>query len=134
MALPGPAKADLVACMLHRPLSGHQSFLTDPIYACSHRGHGKALPGIAKMAVFIALKRPGPPTKQVLINVDQILMVQPGQGSGSAILFGREHLVAFEEDVPTVIRRIQVGPYIRDDGVPTTPKLASSNASVIDPA
>ena len=86
------------------------------------------------MPVFIALKRPGPPTRQVLINVDQILMVQPGQGSGSAILFGREHLVSFEEDVPTVIRRIQTGPYIRDDGVPATPKLASSNAHSIDAA
>ena len=65
------------------------------------------------MAVFIALKRPGPPAKEVLVNLDQILMVQQGQGSGSAILFGREHLVSFEEDVPTVIRRIQTGPYIQ---------------------
>ena len=47
------------------------------------------------------------------MNIDQILMVQPGQGSGSAILFGREHLVTFEEDVPTVLRRIQTGPYIQ---------------------
>jgi hypothetical protein len=69
----------------------------------------------AGMAIFIALKRPGPPAKEVLVNLDQILMVQPGQGSGSAILFGREHLVSFEEDVPTVIRRIQTGPYIRTD-------------------
>ena len=49
------------------------------------------------------------------MNLDNILMVQPGQGSGSAILFGREHLISFEEDVPTVIRRIQTGPYIRTD-------------------
>jgi hypothetical protein len=42
-------------------------------------------------------------------------MVQPGQGSGSAILFGREHLVPFEEDLSTVIRRIQSGPFIRND-------------------
>ena len=49
------------------------------------------------MAIFIALKRPGPPAREVLVNLDQILMVQPGQGSGSAILFGREHLVTFEE-------------------------------------
>ena len=69
----------------------------------------------SEMAVFIALKRPGPPAKEVLVNLDQILMVQQGQGSGSAILFGREHLVSFEEDVPTVIRRIQTGPYIRTD-------------------
>jgi hypothetical protein len=69
----------------------------------------------AGMAIFIALKRPGPPAKEVLVNLDEILMVQPGQGSGSAILFGREHLVSFEEDVPTVIRRIQTGPYIRTD-------------------
>jgi len=67
------------------------------------------------MPVFIALKRPGPPAREVLVNLDQILMVQPGQGSGSAILFGREHLISFEEDVPTVIRRIQAGPYIRTD-------------------
>ena len=67
------------------------------------------------MAVFIALKRPGPPAKEVLVNLDQILMVQQGQGSGSAILFGREHSISFEEDVPTVIRRIQTGPYIRSD-------------------
>ena len=59
------------------------------------------------MPTFIALKRPGPPAREVLVNLDQILMVQPGQGSGSAILFGREHQVSFEEDVPTVIRRIQ---------------------------
>jgi hypothetical protein len=45
-----------------------------------------------KMAIFIALKRPGPPAREFLVNLDQILMVQPGQGSGSAILFGREHL------------------------------------------
>jgi hypothetical protein len=70
--------------------------------------------GVA-MAVFIALKRPGPPAREVLVNLDQIMMVQPGQGSGSAILFGREHLVTFEEDVPTVLRRIQTGPYIRAD-------------------
>jgi hypothetical protein len=69
----------------------------------------------SEMAIFIALKRPGPPAKEVLVNLDQILMVQQGQGSGSAILFGREHLVSFEEDVPTVIRRIQTGPYIRTD-------------------
>jgi hypothetical protein len=49
------------------------------------------------------------------VNIDQILMVQPGQGSGSAILFGREHLVPFEEDLSTVIRRIQSGPFIRND-------------------
>jgi hypothetical protein len=67
------------------------------------------------MAIFIALKRPGPPSREVLINLDQIMMVQPGQGSGSAILFGREHLVTVEEDVPTVLRRIQSGPYIRPD-------------------
>jgi hypothetical protein len=66
-----------------------------------------------KMPVFIVLKRPGPPTREVLVNLDQILMVQPGQGTGSAILFGREHLVSFEEDFATVIRRIQAGPYIQ---------------------
>ena len=62
------------------------------------------------MAVFIALKRPGPPAKEVLVNLDQILMVQQGQGTGSAILFGREHLVSFEEDVPTVIRQSRAAP------------------------
>jgi hypothetical protein len=67
------------------------------------------------MAIFIALKRPGPPAREVLVNLDHIMMVQPGQGSGSAILFGREHLVTFEEDVATVLRRIQNGPYIRAD-------------------
>jgi hypothetical protein len=65
------------------------------------------------MATFIVLKRPGPPTREVLVNLDQILMVQPGQGTGSAVLFGREHLVSFEEDVATVLRRIQTGPYIQ---------------------
>jgi hypothetical protein len=65
------------------------------------------------MATFIVLKRPGPPTREVLVNLDQILMVQPGQGAGSAILFGREHLISFEEDVATVLRRIQTGPYIQ---------------------
>jgi hypothetical protein len=64
------------------------------------------------MAVFIVLKRPGPPTREVLVNLNEIIMVQPGQGTGSAILFGREHLVSFEEDVATVIRRIQTGPYV----------------------
>ena len=67
------------------------------------------------MAIFIALKRPGPPAREVLVNIDNILMVQPGQGSGSAILFGREHLVSVEEDVATVLRRIQTGPYIKID-------------------
>ncbi len=67
------------------------------------------------MAAFIVLKRPGPPSREVLVNLDQILMVQPGQNSGSAILFGKEHLVNFEEDLPTVIRRIQAGPFIRTD-------------------
>ncbi len=65
------------------------------------------------MPVFVVLKRPGPPTREVLVNVDEILMVQPGQGTGSAILFGREHLVSFEEDFATVIKRIQSGPYIQ---------------------
>ncbi len=64
------------------------------------------------MGTFIVLKRPGPPTREVLVNLDQIIMVQPGQGTGSAILFGREHLVSFEEDFATVIRRIQNGPYV----------------------
>jgi hypothetical protein len=65
------------------------------------------------MAIFVVLKRPGPPSREVLVNIDQVLMVQPGQGTGSAILFGREHLVSFEEDFATVIRRIQTGPYIQ---------------------
>ena len=65
------------------------------------------------MAVFIVLKRPGPPSREVLVNLDEILMVQPGQNSGSSILFGKEHLVNFEEDLATVIRRIQAGPFIR---------------------
>lgn len=59
---------------------------------------------------------------QVLVNLDQILMVQPGQGTGgSAILFDREHLVTFEEDFATVIRRIQNGPYI-EPGRASPPK------------
>jgi hypothetical protein len=70
------------------------------------------------MAIFIVLRRPGPPSREVLVSLDQILMVQPGQGSGSAILFGREHLVSFEEDFATVIRRIQTGPYIHTDPAP----------------
>lgn len=74
------------------------------------------------MAVFIVLKRPGPPTREVLVNLDEILMVQPGQGTGSAILFGREHLVSFEEDFATVICRIQTGPYIKPDHASTTSK------------
>ena len=67
------------------------------------------------MAEFIVLKRPGPPSREVLVNLDQILMVQPGQSTGSAVLFGKDHLVNFEEDLPTVIRRIQAGPYVRID-------------------
>jgi hypothetical protein len=80
------------------------------------------------MANFIVLKRPGPPTREVLVNLDQILMVQPGQGTGgSAILFGREHVVTFEEDFATVIRRIQTGPYVERPGVsmPRFPSLCS---------
>ena len=65
------------------------------------------------MATFIVLKRPGPPTREVLVNLNEIIMVQPGQGTGrSAILFGQEYLVSFEEDFATVIRRIQTGPYV----------------------
>ena len=67
------------------------------------------------MADFIVLKRPGPPSREVLVNLDEILMVLPGQSSGSAILFGKDHLVNFEEDFATVIRRIQTGPYVRPD-------------------
>jgi hypothetical protein len=74
------------------------------------------------MATFIVLKRPGPPVREVLVNLDEILMVQPGQGTGSAILFGREHLVPFEEDFATVIRRIQNGPYIQPGLAPTPQK------------
>jgi hypothetical protein len=77
--------------------------------------------GLPEMATFIVLKRPGPPAREALVNLDEILMVQQGQGTGSAILFGREHLVSFEEDFATVIRRIQTGPYIRTDHV-ATPK------------
>jgi hypothetical protein len=67
------------------------------------------------VADFIVLKRPGPPSREVLVNLDQILMVQPGQSSGSAILFGKDHTVNFEEDVPTVIRRIQKGPFVKTE-------------------
>jgi hypothetical protein len=74
------------------------------------------------MATFIVLKRPGPPAREVLVNLDKILMVQPGQATGSAILFGREHLVSFEEDFATVIRRIQTGPYIQADHASAAPK------------
>ena len=59
------------------------------------------------MADFIVLKRPGPPSREVLVNLDEILMVLPGQSSGSAVLFGKDHLVNFEVDFATVIRRIQ---------------------------
>jgi hypothetical protein len=80
------------------------------------------LPKESGMANFIVLKRPGPPSREVLVNLDQILMVQPGQGTGgSAILFDREHLVTFEEDFATVIRRIQNGPYI-EPGRASPPK------------
>jgi hypothetical protein len=64
------------------------------------------------MAKFIVLKRPGPPTREVLVNINQILTVQPGQGAGCSVLFGKDHAVNFEEDVATVIRRIQSGPFI----------------------
>jgi hypothetical protein len=74
------------------------------------------------MAIFIVLKRPGPPTREVLVNLDEIIMVQPGQGTGSAILFGREHLVSFEEDLATVIRRIQTGPYVETSHASFSPK------------
>jgi len=88
-----------------KPGDGHSPLGRKPV--------GSTLEQEDKMAVFIVLKRPGPPTREVLVNLDQILMVQPGQGTGSAILFGREHLVSFEEDFATVIRRIQTGPYIQ---------------------
>ena len=64
------------------------------------------------MAKFIVLKRPGPPSREVLVNIAQILTVQPGQGTGSSLLFGKDHAINFEEDVATVIRRIQSGPFI----------------------
>ncbi len=67
------------------------------------------------MADFIVLKRPGPPSREVLVNLDQILMVVPGQSTGSAIMFGKDHLVNFEEDLPTVIRRIQTGSRVRSE-------------------
>ena len=71
-----------------------------------------SLSGWQRMAKFIVLKRPGPPTREVLVNIAQILTVQPGQGTGSSVLFGKDHAVNFEEDVATVIRRIQSGPFI----------------------
>jgi hypothetical protein len=74
------------------------------------------------MAIFIVLKRPGPPAREVLVNLDEILMVQPGQGTGAAILFGREHLITFEEDFATIIRKIQTGPYIRAGQASPAPK------------
>ena len=85
---------------------------------CRHQGLSSSLAPTTrnlKLAAFIVLKRPGPPSREVLVNLDQILMVQPGQNTGSAILFGKEHLVNFEEDLPTVIRRIQTGPFVRTD-------------------
>jgi len=42
-------------------------------------------------------------------------MVVPGQSTGSAIMFGKDHLVNFEEDLPTVIRRIQTGSRVRSE-------------------
>jgi hypothetical protein len=63
------------------------------------------------MATFIVLKRPGPPTRKVLENQDEILMVQPGQGTGSAILFGREHLISFEEDSERDSSNTDLPPY-----------------------
>jgi len=68
--------------------------------------------GAFPMAKFIVLKRPGPPTREVLVNIAQILTVQPGQGAGCSVLFGKDHAINFEEDVATVIRRIQSGPFI----------------------
>ena len=82
------------------------------------------------MANFIVLKRPGPPTREVLVNLDQILMVPPGQGTGgSAILFDREHVVTFEEDFATVIRRIQTGPYV-EPGRASPPKAGGGRVPV----
>ena len=52
------------------------------------------------MAKFIVLKRPGPPTREVLVNIAQILTVQPGQGTGCSVLFGKDHAVNFEETSP----------------------------------
>jgi hypothetical protein len=83
-----------------------------PSFSYGERQHG----------YFYSIKRPGPPTREVLVNLDEILMVQPGQGTGSAILFGREHLVSFEEDFATVIRRIQSGPHIVAGHASATPK------------
>ena len=44
--------------------------------------------------------------------VAEILHSQPGQGAGCSVLFGKDHAINFEEDVATVIRRIQSGPFI----------------------
>ncbi|WP_262048459.1 hypothetical protein [Bradyrhizobium sp. Bra78] len=64
------------------------------------------------MAVFIHLTRKGPPEREVLVNVDRILLVQAGQHGGSTILFGHEHTITFVEEPGAVHERIAAGPYV----------------------
>jgi hypothetical protein len=65
------------------------------------------------MAIFIHLTRKGPPEREVLVNVDRILLVQPGQHGGTNLLFGNEHTITFVEEPETVHQRITGGPYVR---------------------
>jgi hypothetical protein len=119
MALPRPDRLALSCTIMgSQPAESPYNIDHGIVQVCTK---ANALAREAGMAIFVVLKRPGPPTREVLVNVDEILMVQPGQGTGSAILFGREHLISFEEDFATVIRRIQTGPYVQT-AQPSTPK------------
>jgi hypothetical protein len=67
------------------------------------------------MATFITLTRLGPPTRDVLVNVDRILLVQQNQAGGTVILFGSEHTVTFTDTVEEATHKIPYGPYVMND-------------------
>jgi len=67
------------------------------------------------MAIFIHLTRKGPPEREVLVNVDRILLVQAGQHGGTSIMFENEHAITFLEEQNFVNQRIANGPYVRTD-------------------
>jgi hypothetical protein len=68
------------------------------------------------MATFITLTRMGPPTRDVLVNVDRMLLVQQSQApGGTVILFDSEHTITFADTLEETTRKIQHGPYVMND-------------------
>jgi hypothetical protein len=74
------------------------------------------------MATFITLTRLGPPIRDVLVNVDRILLVQQSnsaalfpvfeepevcqnQAGGTIILFGSEHTITFADTLEETTRK-----------------------------